>query len=143
VPHAILLTYKDGTRGTILKLERKSDRWLFACKLKGDETPHAFRSYVGPWKNRNLFKALSHAIQHHFREGKAPYPIERTLLTGGIVDAAMHSRFEGKAIDTPHLEFAYAPVDFKAMRETGASWKVLTEKTPELKGITPFGGKTM
>ncbi|MCE9531244.1 MAG: hypothetical protein K8T89_09005 [Planctomycetes bacterium] len=142
-PHVILLTYKDGTRGTVLKLERKSDRWLFACKLKGDETIHAHRWYVGPWRNRNLFKALSHAIQHHFREGKAPYPIERTLLTTGVVEAAMRSKAEGKALATPHLEFAYTPVDFKAMRETGASWKVLTEETPELKGITPFGGKKM
>lgn len=140
-PHALLLTYKDGTRGTVLKLGRKSDRWLFACKLKGDDAIHAHRHYVGPWKNRNLFKALSHAIQHHFREGKAPYPIERTLLTTGIVEAAMRSRAEKKPIDTPHLEFAYAPVDFAAMRETGASWKVVTEDTPELKGITPFGGQ--
>jgi hypothetical protein len=136
-----MLTYKDGTRGTVLKLGRKGDRWLFACKLKGDETVHAHRWYVGPWGNRNLFKALSHAIQHHFREGNAPYPIERTLLTTGIVEAAMRSRAEGKPIDTPHLEFAYAPVDFKAMRETGASWKVVTEDTPELHGIAPFGGK--
>jgi hypothetical protein len=141
-PHALLLTYKDGARGTVLKVGRQSDRWLFACKLKGDDKPHAFRWYVGPWRNRNLFKALSNAIQHHFREGKSPYPPERTLMTTGIVEAAMRSRAQGKAVATPHLEFAYEPVDFKAFRETGASWeKVLTEETPELKGITPFGGK--
>jgi hypothetical protein len=140
-PHALLFTYKDGTRGTVLKIGRKSDRWLFACKLKGDDKPHSFRWYVGPWQNRNLFKALSHSIQQHFREGKPPYPLERTLLTTGIVEASMRSRAQGKAIATPHLEFAYAAVDFKSFRETGASWeKVLTEETPELKGITPFGG---
>lgn len=141
-PHAVLLTYKDGTRGTVLKVGRQSDRWLFACKLKGDDQPHAFRWYVGPWRNRNLFKALSNAIQHHFREGKSPYPLERTLLTTGIVEAAMRSRAQGKAVATPHLEFTYQPVDFKAFRESGESWKTaLTEETPELKGITPFGGK--
>ena len=40
-----------------------------------------------------------------------------------------------KPVDTPHLEFGYKPVDFRAMREMGASWKILTEQTPEPKGI--------
>ncbi len=91
-PHGILLTYKDGLRATVLKVGRSSTRWNFACTLKGDPKPHATRFHVGPWNNRNLFKALSHAIQHHFREGKAPYPVERTLLVSGALDASMHSR---------------------------------------------------
>jgi hypothetical protein len=67
--------------------------------------------------------------------------MERTLLVSGILDAAMHSRAEGKALVTPQLEFGYQPVDFRAMRETGASWKIITEDTPELPGINPNGGK--
>jgi hypothetical protein len=96
--------------------------------------------YVGPWQNRNLFKALSHAIQTFFREKKAPYPIERTLLTTGALDAAMDSRVAGnKLLDTPQLEFSYAPMDFRAMREMGASWKIITEEMPEHEGIKPVG----
>ena len=53
----------------------------------------------------------------------------------------MHSRAEGKGRTTPHLGFGYKPVDFRALRETGASWKVITEDTPELPGIRPNGGK--
>src|SRR5262249_17303905 len=66
-PHGILLTYKDGLRGCVLKVGRSSTRWNFACMLKGDRKQHATRFYVGPWQNRNLFKALTHAIQQHFR----------------------------------------------------------------------------
>lgn len=140
-PHGILLTYKDGFRAITLKIGRSATRWKFACRLKGDRSVKAMHYYVGPWKNRNLFKALSHAIQHMIHTGKAPYPVERTLLVSGILDAAMHSRAEGKALATPQLEFGYQPVDFRAMRETGASWKIVTEETPELPGINPNGGK--
>jgi hypothetical protein len=141
-PHGILLTYKDGLRACVLKVGRSATRWNFACTLKGDPKPQATRFYVGPWQNRNLFKALSHAIQHHFRTGTTPYPVERTLLVSGILDASMHSRAEpGEALKTPHLEFGYAARDFTAMREMGASWKIVTESTPEPKGIDPTGRK--
>src|SRR5690606_28547206 len=115
-PHAILVEYRDGTRGTMLKVGSSGIRWNFACRLKGDPQSRATSFYVGPWNNRNLFKALSHAIQQHFIRGESPYPVERTLLTTGILDAAMHSRHDGGALRTPHLEFAYAAKDFRSMR---------------------------
>ncbi|MGH7201838.1 MAG: twin-arginine translocation signal domain-containing protein, partial [Planctomycetaceae bacterium] len=34
-PHGILLTYKDGLRGTVLKIGQSAIRWNFACRLKG------------------------------------------------------------------------------------------------------------
>ena len=45
----------------------------------------------------------------------------------------------GERLRTPHLHIAYAPRDFTAMRETGASWKVMPPGTPENKGIAPIG----
>jgi hypothetical protein len=140
-PHGILLTSKDGFRATVLKIGRNNTRWNFACRLKGEKEIKALRYYVGPWKNRNLFKALAHAIQHMIQTGKPSYPVERTLLASGVLDAAMHSRAEGKSLATPHLEFGYKPVDFRELREMGASWKIITEETPELPGIKPNGGK--
>jgi hypothetical protein len=139
-PHGILVTYKDGLTAIVLKVGHSSTRWDFACRLKGDDKIHATSFYVGPWQNRNLFKALSHAIQHHFIHGKAPYPVERTLLVTGTLEAAMRSRKETKPLDTPHLEIAYAARDYKAMREMGASWKIITEDVPEPRGINPNGG---
>jgi hypothetical protein len=135
-PHGILVTYKDGLRGIVLKIGEVHVRWNFACRLAGEEKPRAMSFYPGPWGNRNLFMALAHAIQTHFRQKQAPYPVERTLLTTGILAAAVDSYAEkGKAITTPHLEFAYKARDFNAMREKGDSWKVLTEDTPQPRGI--------
>ena len=75
------MTYKDGLRGMVLNAARDGTHWHFACKLAGDPTPRATSFYVGPWDNRNLFKALPHAIQDFFRDGRPPFPVERTLLT--------------------------------------------------------------
>ena len=52
------------------------------------------------------------AIDHFFHTGKSPYPVERTLLTTGILDAAMNALAEGKGRDTPHLAVRYEPVDW-------------------------------
>lgn len=135
-PHGIHLTYRDGFQATMLKIGGSGTRWNFAARIDGDPTPRATSYHVGPWDNRNLFKALSHAIQVFFRERKPPYPVERTLLTTGVLDAAMDSRQDGGvAVTTPQLNVAYAPVDFRAVRELGATWERITEQTPEPKGI--------
>jgi hypothetical protein len=141
-PHGILLTHRDGFRSIALRIGGSGIRWNFACLAELDPAPRATSFYVGPWDNRNLFKALSHAIQTFFRERKAPYPVERTLLTTGILDAAMDSRAGGcREISTPHLEFRYTPTDFTAMREMGATWKIVTPDTPQPPGIDDTGRK--
>lgn len=141
-PHGILLTYKDGFKATMLKVGSSSNRWNFACKLKGESKPRATSYYNGPWGNRCLFKALSHAIQHMFVQKQEPYPVERTLLVTGILDAAMRSYAEGgKSIRTPHLEVPYQAVDFRSMRETGATWKIITKDVPQPVPFSPGDGK--
>jgi len=138
--HAILIKYKDGTRGTVLRIGENHTRWKFACRVSGKSDPLATSFYVGPWGNRNLFKALSHAIQTHFREKRAPYPVERTHLVTGMLAAAMDSNFEkNRPIATPHLEIAYEARDYRAMREMGATWKIITEDLPQPPGIDPGG----
>lgn len=135
-PHGILVHYRDGTRGMALKVGSSATRWNYAAKISGQSEPVATSIYVGPWQNRNLFKALSHAIQAFFHTGKAPYPVERTLLTTGIVAVAMDSRFEGgKEIETPQLALTYQARDFRDMRETGKSWEIITEEMPEPPGM--------
>ncbi|MBI1831829.1 MAG: hypothetical protein HYR84_10305, partial [Planctomycetes bacterium] len=124
-------TYRDGTKGVVLKLGFSSTRWNFACKLAGERMPRATSHYVGPWRNRCLFMALSNGIQTFFGRREAVYPVERTLLTTGALAAAVQSRAAGDAVETPHLDIAYQPRDFRAMREMGESWRIVTEQTPE------------
>jgi hypothetical protein len=137
--HALVVTYKDGTRGTALAVGSSADRWNFACRLRGAKEPLATALYNGPWGNLGLFTALSNAIVHFFKTGKSPYLVERTLLVGGILDAAMHSHAAGgKPIETPHLEFSYDPRDFSAFRETGETWRLITKDTPQPLTFEPY-----
>lgn len=139
-PHVLLITYKDGLKASILKLGKNSARWNVAVQLKGEAEPRRTRIFSGPWGNRNLFMALAHAIQHFFRTGQSPYPVERTLLASGLAEAAMRSAAAGKAVATPHLEFGYDARDCKAFRETGESWKVVGKRVED-KGLQTLGQK--
>jgi hypothetical protein len=135
--HGILLTLRDGTKAAVLKLGYSSTRWNFACKLAGEQAVRATSQYVGPWRNRCLFMALAHAIQHFVTTRREPYPVERTLLATGALEAAVRSRAVNERLATPHLDLAYQPRDFSALLEMGASWKVLTEETEETTGFSP------
>jgi hypothetical protein len=137
-PHGILITYRDGFRAMMLCMPNDGTHWSFAAQVVGETRPRATSYYVGPWDNRNLFKALSHAIQSHFR-GHTPYPVERTLLTTGILETAMRSRRDGKALETPQLAIDYTPTDFSSFREMGDTWKILTPDLPQPKGIDHSG----
>jgi hypothetical protein len=135
----MLVRYKDGLVAPLVTVP--GNRWNFACKIKGETEPRGCQYHVGPWDNRNLFKALSHAIQHMFVTKSPAYPIERTLLTTGITEAVMKSRSQdGAIIPTPYLEFGYRATDFSAFRENGRSWQILNYDVPQPKGIDPLGG---
>jgi hypothetical protein len=135
-PWGILLTYRDGTKGTVLRLGNYNGiRWNFAVEVANERAPRATSHYVGPWRNRCLFMALSNAIQQFFVRREAPYPIERTLLTTGALEAAVRSRAAGYALETPHLNIAYQPRDYRGVREMGESWRILTEESKETIGF--------
>lgn len=141
-PYLILVRYKDGLVAPLVTVP--GNRWAFACKVKGESAARGCQFHVGPWLNRNLFKGLSHAIQHMFLTRKPAYPLERTLLTTGITEAVMKSRAQNGAIyATPYLEFGYQAVDFSAFRENGKSWDILTYDVPQPEGIDPLGGITV
>jgi hypothetical protein len=129
-PHAIVIDYRDGLRATALTVGSSSNRWNFACRIRGEQKPRATAYFNSPWGNRGLFKALSRAIQHHFIQATEPYPAERTLLTTGMVEAVMRSfEREGQTIETPHLKIAYKAKPWDAFRESGQSWNVITTAT--------------
>jgi hypothetical protein len=137
--HALIVHYKDGTRGAALAIGNTSDRWNVGWQLQGQQKPIATALYNGPWGNLCLFTALSNAVAHFFKTGKTPYPVERTLLVSGILDAAMHSHHAGgKPVDTPHLEFSYQPQDFSSFRETGETWQIITTATPQPTTFEPY-----
>lgn len=142
--HGLLIEYADGVKGLVLAVGGSGERWNFACRVAGQEAPLAWRYNPGPWGNRNLFRALSHAIQHLFITGTQPYPVERTLLATGVVETAVLSHHQGgERIETPHLMIPYDSIDFTAMRERGASWDILQPDSPRPPKFEPGDLETL
>jgi hypothetical protein len=56
----------------------------------------------------DFFNPLARHIEDVVLTGKTPYPVERTLLTSGLVIAAVDSLFQKQVpIETPHLAVRY------------------------------------
>jgi hypothetical protein len=110
---AFLIEYRDGSRGTVLLLNGHIQDFVFAGKLKGEVKPAACLFYLPPTPGARYFDALTGNIEKLLETGQAPYPIDRTVLTTGMLDAAMtsHDR-RGARVETPELELRYAaPAD--------------------------------
>jgi hypothetical protein len=57
----------------------------------------------------DFFHPLVRHIETMVLENRAPYPVERTLLTSGMTLAAVDSIYNGyKPVDTPEMEVRYA-----------------------------------
>src|SRR5205085_1389200 len=114
-PVAYLIEYKDGCRGTVLMLNGYQRDWVSAVRLKGKTEPVAIRFMLQDGRPFGHFTLLAKGIDAMFQTGKPSWPVERTLLTTGILDAAMTSHFQKhERQETPHLAIAYA---------AGPAWK--------------------
>jgi hypothetical protein len=113
-----LIEYRDGFRAAVAMLngwvyEGDGGAFTFAGKLKGEDKPAACHFYLQQPDPFGHFAYLVKAIDSLVRTGHAPYPVERTLLTTGILDAVMTSKAEkNRRVETPHLAIAYKPTDW-------------------------------
>ncbi len=102
-PAAFLIEHRDGFRSTVLNLNGFASAFLFAAQEKSEAAPVATHFWLQE-PNFGHFSYLVHNIESMFLTGEEPYPPERTLLTTGILDAAMTSRFENHTRQkTPQL----------------------------------------
>ena len=109
-PAAYLIEYRDGFRATLLMLNGATQDYTFACRLRGKTRPLSTQFLLPPTPNVTYSYCLMRAVEQMLVTGKAPYPVERTLLTSGILEACLTSRLEGNVhLETPHLSVAYQP----------------------------------
>jgi hypothetical protein len=100
-----IVEYRDGFRAAVLALNEVSE-YLVAVKPKG-KPPEATLCYI-PIENSNNFSMLVHGIARMISGEKPPYPVERTLLVSGALDALMNSGHRnGERLETPELKIAY------------------------------------
>src|SRR5207253_3651579 len=82
---AFLVEYHDGTRGTILLLNGHVQDFTFAAKVKGETKPASCLFHLPPPPGARYFDALTANIEKLLETGKSPYPVERTVLTTGVL----------------------------------------------------------
>jgi hypothetical protein len=109
-PIAFVVEYRDGLRATALLLNGHVDDTTFAARLEGEPKPVSTLFYLPPPPGAAFLQALTVKIEEFLASGRPPYPVERTLLTGGILDVALESRVKGqKRLETPDLDVSYDP----------------------------------
>jgi hypothetical protein len=106
-PVLFLLNYRDGLKGRILICNGLLRSWVFAAFPKGSRQPLStdcrIQFYLhGHWGF--LVRNFEELVLHH----RPPHPVERTLLTTGVLAFAIESLYRGSVeIPTPQLEIHY------------------------------------
>ncbi len=109
-PLACFLDYRDGLKATILTLNYAVGEWAVAW---GEADPTAIQSTLF-WTQEarpfGHFSFLVNGIEKMMHTGQPTWPVERTLLTTGALDALHTSKQQsGTRVETPQLAIAYQP----------------------------------
>jgi hypothetical protein len=114
-PVAFVIEYQDGLKATVLILNGHVDDTTFAAKITGEKKSVSTLFFLPPPPGAAFLQALTMKIEDFLASGKPPYPVERTLLTGGILDWALESRIKDhQRLETPDLA-----IEYEAPRDSG------------------------
>ena len=117
-PALFLVEYRDGLRGGVLMLNGYVSDLAYAGLVNGEIQGTEFYLQNGP--PHAHFSYLSLNIEEMFVTGVPTYPVERTLLTTGVLEAALDSRHQGYIrLETPHLKLSYSSYGSLPWRPTG------------------------
>jgi hypothetical protein len=99
----------DGTRATLLLLDGADQDFTFSARVAGHGLV-ATQFFRSPAPNVTYSACLAAKIEEMFVTRSAPYPVRRTLLTSGILEAALTSRAHAnQRLETPQLAVRYQP----------------------------------
>jgi hypothetical protein len=109
-PIAHVVEYRDGLRATVLILNGHTDDTTFAARIQAEKRPVSTLFWLPAPPGAAFLEALTVRIEDFLATGRPPYPVERTLLTGGILDWSLESRVKGhRRLETPDLDISYDP----------------------------------
>lgn len=103
--------YRDGLTATVGIFQGLGEVFGFAGRRRGFPDPDATIFELEDGRYFGHFGYLLRAVENMILTGQPSYPVERTLLTTGILSALIQSQSEGgRLIPTPHLaEICYQP----------------------------------
>lgn len=107
-PVAFRFQYRDGVKGSMFLMNGLVKDFTFAANIVGEPEPLSTLFYLPPNPNVTYSAELMSKVEETFVTGKPPFPVERTLLTAGLLESALKSLAAGqKPLKTPHLDVKY------------------------------------
>jgi hypothetical protein len=109
-PTAFFIEYRDGFRATLLTLNPANDEWSIAWRQADEPEPRSTLFWTQEARPFGHFTFLLQGIEGMMHRGQPAWPVERTLLTTGMLDGLLTSRLRGgERLKTPHLAITYRP----------------------------------
>jgi hypothetical protein len=122
-PAVFLVEYTDGLQAAALMLDGYVEDLAYASRVDGQTLATAFlaQGHGGTELPFAHFSYLSLNIEEMFLTGVAPFPIHRSLLTSGVLEAALTSRHQDhRRLETPWLDISYRSYETLPWRPTGS-----------------------
>ncbi len=109
-PAAYFIEYRDGLKAAMLMLDGAIKDFNFAARLTGVRQPQSTQFLLTPEPNVTYSACLMQKVEQMIESGTAPYPVDRTLLVGGMLESCLTSKLQDHArLETPHLKVVYQP----------------------------------
>jgi hypothetical protein len=106
-PSLYVIDYGDGLRASVFMADRFVDDFSVAWRF-ADGRSESTCFWLQDGRPYMHFAYLLKGIEQMIHTGQPTWPVERTLLTSGLLDAALQSRHRsGTLIDTPYLNIGY------------------------------------
>ena len=103
-PAVFVIDYSDGLSAAAFLMTGMLEDFTVALEVDGQSSPIATLMDLQNYRPHHHFGCLVKNIEVLFETGKAPYPVERTLMTSGMLDFALESRIRGhRKLETPEL----------------------------------------
>jgi hypothetical protein len=109
-PKLMKIDYEDGLRACLLEVNDQVGNWTAAWRYQKDRKIESTLFWTQEERPGAHFNVQLRAIEKMMLTGTPPWPVERTLLTTGVLDALLQSQSKGGArVSTPHLHISYQP----------------------------------
>lgn len=106
-PILFLIEYRDGLKAAVVTLDGIHSDWAAAWSYADGGTSSTL-FWTQEFRPFMHFAFLTQGIEQFVASGKSPWPVERTILTSGALDALLVSRQRGGAVlETPYLKMSY------------------------------------
>jgi hypothetical protein len=107
-PIVFVLDYLDGLQAAVYLLNGYITDWAFAARIHGRSTFASTKFWSRMKKPWSHATGLTYQIEQLYLTRRAPYPVERTLLTTGALAALMDSCYQrNRRLETPQLKIVY------------------------------------